>query len=113
MNLRVSPTSADNATLSSYARTIGERNDDWLKLSLRADAPRSMFGRILGMARGERIRRIRDGQFIEIHYTVEDRKALNRLLRDVKDCGVARAEPRPRGAFHEPDDDPHGSRSST
>lgn len=39
---------------------IGERNDDWLKLSLRADAPRSMFGRIVGMARGERIRRIRD-----------------------------------------------------
>jgi hypothetical protein len=24
----------------------------------------------------QRIRRIRDGQFIEIHYTVEDRKAL-------------------------------------
>ncbi len=38
----------------------GERNDDWLKLSLRAEAPRSMFGRIVGIARGERIRRIRD-----------------------------------------------------
>lgn len=28
LNLRVSPTSADNATLSSYARSIGERNDE-------------------------------------------------------------------------------------
>ena len=37
----------------------GERNDDWLKLSLRADAPRGMIGRLIG-TRGERIRRIRD-----------------------------------------------------
>ncbi|MGZ8482176.1 MAG: ATP-dependent DNA ligase [Candidatus Limnocylindria bacterium] len=36
----------------------GERNDDWLKLSLRADAPRGMIGRLVGTR--ERIRRIRD-----------------------------------------------------
>ena len=38
----------------------GERNDDWLKLSLRADAPRGLVGRLVGFGRGERIRRIRD-----------------------------------------------------
>lgn len=37
----------------------GERNDDWLKLSLRVEAPRGMIGRLVG-GRGERIRRIRD-----------------------------------------------------
>jgi bifunctional non-homologous end joining protein LigD len=37
----------------------GERNDDWLKLSLRAEAPRGFIGRMIG-TRGERIRRIRD-----------------------------------------------------
>ena len=37
----------------------GERNDDWLKLSLRVDAPKGIVGRIIG-GRGERIRRIRD-----------------------------------------------------
>ena len=37
----------------------GERNDDWLKLSLRAEAPRGFIGRMIG-SRGERIRRIRD-----------------------------------------------------
>lgn len=37
----------------------GERNDDWLKLSLRADAPRGLIGRVMG-GRGERIRRVRD-----------------------------------------------------
>ena len=37
----------------------GERNDDWLKLSLRVEAPRGMIGRLIG-GRGERIRRIRD-----------------------------------------------------
>ena len=36
----------------------GERNDDWLKLSLRAEAPRGMIGRLVGTR--ERIRRIRD-----------------------------------------------------
>jgi ATP-dependent DNA ligase len=36
----------------------GERNDDWLKLSLRADPPRSLMGRFIGTR--ERIRRIRD-----------------------------------------------------
>jgi ATP-dependent DNA ligase len=36
----------------------GERNDDWLKLSLRTDPPRSMMGRLVGTR--ERIRRIRD-----------------------------------------------------
>ena len=37
----------------------GERNDDWLKLSLKAEAPRGLIGRLVG-TRGERIRRIRD-----------------------------------------------------
>ncbi len=37
----------------------GERNDDWLKLSLRAEAPKGLIGRLVG-GRGERIRRIRD-----------------------------------------------------
>jgi ATP-dependent DNA ligase len=36
----------------------GERNDDWLKLSLRADPPHGLMGRIVGNR--ERIRRIRD-----------------------------------------------------
>lgn len=38
----------------------GERNDDWLKLSTRVEAPKGMVGRIVGFGRGERIRRIRD-----------------------------------------------------
>jgi len=38
----------------------GERNDDWLKLSLRANPPRGLVGRLVGFGRGERIRRIRD-----------------------------------------------------
>jgi ATP-dependent DNA ligase len=38
----------------------GERNDDCLKLSLRAEPPRGMVGRLVGFGRGERIRRIRD-----------------------------------------------------
>lgn len=38
----------------------GERNDDWLKLSLRAEAPRGFVGRLVGFGRGERIKRIRD-----------------------------------------------------
>ena len=37
----------------------GERNDDWLKLPIRVDAPRGMMRRLVG-GRGERIRRIRD-----------------------------------------------------
>lgn len=37
----------------------GERTEDWLKLSLRADAPHSFVGRWLG-ARGDQIRRVRD-----------------------------------------------------
>lgn len=37
----------------------GERTEDWLKLSLRADAPRSMMGRMLG-GRGDRVRHVRD-----------------------------------------------------
>jgi bifunctional non-homologous end joining protein LigD len=37
----------------------GEQNDDWLKLSLRVEAPKGIVGRIIG-GRGERIRRIRD-----------------------------------------------------
>jgi ATP-dependent DNA ligase len=41
---------------SRYA--IGERCDDWLKLPLRAEAPRSMVGRLVGMR--ERVRRIHD-----------------------------------------------------
>lgn len=36
----------------------GERSDDWLKLSLRAEAPRGLVGRLVG--RRERVRRIRD-----------------------------------------------------
>ena len=35
----------------------GERNDDWLKLSLRADPPRGLMGRLVGSR--ERVRRIR------------------------------------------------------
>src|SRR5687767_13477401 len=37
----------------------GQRNDDWLKLSLRAEAPGSLVGRWLG-GRGDKIRRVRD-----------------------------------------------------
>lgn len=37
----------------------GERSQDWLKLSLRAETPRGLVGRLVG-GRGERIRRIRD-----------------------------------------------------
>ena len=37
----------------------GERTEDWLKLSLRAEAPRSMMGRMLG-GRGDRVRHVRD-----------------------------------------------------
>lgn len=37
----------------------GERTEDWLKLSLRAEAPRSMMGRMLG-GRGDQVRRVRD-----------------------------------------------------
>ena len=37
----------------------GERAEDWLKLSLRAEAPKGLIGRLVG-GRGERIRRIRD-----------------------------------------------------
>lgn len=37
----------------------GERNEDWLKLSLRAEAPRGLMGRMLG-GRGDRVRRVRD-----------------------------------------------------
>ncbi len=36
----------------------GERNDDWLKLPLRADTPRGLVGRLVGTR--DRIRRIRD-----------------------------------------------------
>jgi ATP-dependent DNA ligase len=36
----------------------GERCDDWLKLSVRADPPRGLVGRMFGMR--ERVRRIRD-----------------------------------------------------
>lgn len=36
----------------------GERNDDWLKLSLRVEAPRGLIGRLVGTR--ERVRRIRD-----------------------------------------------------
>ena len=36
----------------------GERNEDWLKLSLRAEAPRGLIGRLVGSR--DRIRRIRD-----------------------------------------------------
>ncbi|MGH2380974.1 MAG: hypothetical protein ACRDG7_07095 [Candidatus Limnocylindria bacterium] len=37
----------------------GETTEDWLKLSLRAEAPRGFVGRMLG-GRGDRIRRVRD-----------------------------------------------------
>ena len=37
----------------------GERTEDWLKLSLRAEVPRSMLGRLFG-GRGQRVRRVRD-----------------------------------------------------
>lgn len=37
----------------------GERTEDWLKLSLRAEAPRSFMGRMLG-GRGDRVRRVED-----------------------------------------------------
>jgi bifunctional non-homologous end joining protein LigD len=37
----------------------GERTEDWLKLSLRTEAPRSFVGRMLG-GRGDRIRRVAD-----------------------------------------------------
>ena len=37
----------------------GERTDDWLKLSLRAEAPGSFVGRWLG-GRGDKVRRVRD-----------------------------------------------------
>ena len=36
----------------------GERNDDWLKLTLRPETPRGMMGRLVGTR--DRIRRIRD-----------------------------------------------------
>jgi len=36
----------------------GERNEDWLKLSLRAEAPRGLMGRLLGGR--DRVRRVRD-----------------------------------------------------
>ena len=37
----------------------GERSEDWLKLSLRTEAPRGFVGRMLG-GRGDRIRRVED-----------------------------------------------------
>jgi bifunctional non-homologous end joining protein LigD len=37
----------------------GERSEDWLKLSLRAEAPRGLVGRMMG-GRGDRIRRVSD-----------------------------------------------------
>ncbi len=37
----------------------GERTEDWLKLSLRAEAPRSFMGRMMG-GRGDQVRRVRD-----------------------------------------------------
>jgi bifunctional non-homologous end joining protein LigD len=37
----------------------GERTEDWLKLSLRAEVPRSFMGRMMG-GRGDRVRRVRD-----------------------------------------------------
>ena len=37
----------------------GESTPDWLKLSLRAEAPRGFMGRMLG-GRGDRVRRVRD-----------------------------------------------------
>jgi bifunctional non-homologous end joining protein LigD len=41
---------------SRYLR--GERNDDWLKLSLKVEPPRGLVGRLIGSR--ERVRRIRD-----------------------------------------------------
>ena len=37
---------------------LGTRTEDWLKLSLRADAPQGMMGRMLG--RGDKLRRVED-----------------------------------------------------
>lgn len=37
----------------------GQRSEDWLKLSLRSEAPRSFMGRMLG-GRGDRVRRVED-----------------------------------------------------
>jgi bifunctional non-homologous end joining protein LigD len=37
----------------------GERTEDWLKLSLRAEVPRGFVGRMMG-GRGDRVRRVRD-----------------------------------------------------
>lgn len=37
----------------------GERTEDWLKLSLNAEAPRGFLGRMLG-GRGDRVRHVRD-----------------------------------------------------
>lgn len=37
----------------------GERTEDWLKLSLRAEAPRSFMGRMMG-GRGDRARKVQD-----------------------------------------------------
>ena len=37
----------------------GERTEDWLKRSLRAEPPRGLMGRMLG-GRGDRVRRVRD-----------------------------------------------------
>ncbi|MDQ4035489.1 MAG: hypothetical protein M3153_06110 [Chloroflexota bacterium] len=37
----------------------GERTEDWLKLSLRSEAPRSLVGRMLG-GRGDKVRHFRD-----------------------------------------------------
>ncbi|MEO6577323.1 MAG: hypothetical protein ABIO99_00255 [Candidatus Limnocylindria bacterium] len=37
----------------------GERTEDWLKLSLRAEAPRSFMGRMMG-GRGDRVRKVQD-----------------------------------------------------
>lgn len=42
--------------MNSHYRS-GERTEDWLKLSLRAEAPRSFVGRWLG-GRGDRVRRV-------------------------------------------------------
>ncbi len=44
--------------MNSHYRS-GERTEDWLKLSLRAEAPRSFMGRMLG-GRGDRVRRVED-----------------------------------------------------
>ncbi|MGI8658442.1 MAG: hypothetical protein ACR2K4_06725 [Candidatus Limnocylindria bacterium] len=37
----------------------GERTEDWLKLSLRTEAPRSFMGRMMG-GRGDRVRKVQD-----------------------------------------------------